>query len=79
MPGVNIRRVGVIYRDFMENSIRTNRIYCRKEHINLISYPISNNKDLDKELEKGLNYLKNKVDALWVLNDSRLINVKFLR
>lgn len=79
MPDIKIRRVGVIYRDFMIESMQTNQMFCLKEHIDLIPYSISDEKDILTELKKGLNNLKHRIDALWVLNDSKLINAELLR
>jgi len=81
MPAVRLQRVGVICRDFMESFVRTNRDYCRKEHIDLIPCVLPSGGNLKDELKKGLDTLgkKEKVDALWVLNDSVLINGELLR
>lgn len=81
MPGANFRNVGAVYRNFMNPFITINTAYCQKEQINLVSLPIPNKGNTAAELKKGLEILvqKKNVDALWVLNDSVLINRELLR
>jgi hypothetical protein len=74
--GVPLENVGVIYRDFMSDVIETNRQYCFKEGINIVSYPLPNEKlDYAYALRKGLKSLlaDHKVKALWVVNDNVLL------
>ncbi len=79
MPEMPIRKVGVVYRTVMESSMHTNQAYCQQERVKLISYPISAKKDIASELKKGLAHLRGKIDALWVLNDSMLVNAQLIR
>jgi hypothetical protein len=74
--GVPLENVGVVYRDFMGDVIETNRQYCRKEGINVISYSLPNEKlDYAYALRKGLKSLlaDQKVKVLWVVNDNVLL------
>jgi hypothetical protein len=78
-----INTVGVINRIFMDSLIIQNREFCEKENIQLISYNIPNENKLfglERKLNKGLHQLleKEKVDALWVLNDNALLNPEYL-
>ena len=81
MPDVQFRKVGVLFRDFMEPSIRINQTYCEKEKIELTGYMISGIGDIASEIKKGLEALckKEKIDALWILNDSVMLNTELLR
>jgi hypothetical protein len=80
MPAVKFRTVGAVYRKFMDPLITINGSYCQKEQIELVKYPIPNKGDTAAELKKGLEILAQKkhVDALWVLNDSVLVNRELL-
>ncbi|MCP4348212.1 MAG: hypothetical protein GY795_22145 [Desulfobacterales bacterium] len=73
-------KVGVVHRDFMRQHIKTNMKYCKKEGIKLITYRISRKSNIESELESGLNKLKKKrINALWVPNDSKIVNAATLR
>ncbi len=76
-----IERVGVIYRDSYTPFIKRHEPYCLKEEIELISYVLPNNPaKLEQGIRSGLKYLmkKAKVDAIWVLNDSKLLQQKYV-
>jgi hypothetical protein len=79
---IPIRTVGVVHREFMNNILVRNRPYCDKEKITLLSYPLPNKKfSFHWALRKGLRQLlaKQKVDALWVLNDNELLTADLVR
>jgi len=72
-----LRRVGVVYRPVMESLVARNRKYCRRLDIKLVGVALPEKTiDLPFTLRTSLRHLlrKEKVDALWVLNDSRLLN-----
>ncbi len=77
---VPLEKVGIIHREFMKNFIIRNREYCLKEDVDLISYEISR-KNYKSGLKKGLTFLtkKKKVDAIWVVTDSKLITSDMLQ
>lgn len=81
MPGVRFRKVGVLFREFMAASVKNNQVFCEKEQITLTAYPIRDTGDIAAEIKKGLESLdkKEKIDALWILNDSAMINAELLR
>jgi ABC-type uncharacterized transport system substrate-binding protein len=80
MPSVPLRKIGVVNREFMEQSVKINRGYCRKENIELVSHLISENETIKTELERALKLLKdNKIDALWVPNDNKIVNASLLK
>ncbi len=73
-------KVGVIHRNFMKQHIRTNREYCTKEGIELVSYRISGRSNIESELKSGFKKLrKSRVNALWVPNDSKIVNAGTLK
>jgi len=74
-------KIGVIHREFMGPLIEMNRIFCEKEKIDLVSYSIPNKGNFKSKIKRGLKklYKNYDIDALWVLNDSRLINKKLMK
>jgi ABC-type uncharacterized transport system substrate-binding protein len=76
----NIKRVGVVHREWMTDFIQTNREFTQAEGIELISIALENkDKNRPKNLRKQLaTLLKNDIDALWVINDNNLLNAKTL-
>jgi len=74
-------KIGVIHREFMGPLIEMNRIYCEKEKIDLVSYSIPNKRNFKSIIKKGLEklYKDHDIDALWVTNDSSLINRKLMK
>ncbi|PCK09141.1 MAG: hypothetical protein COA42_05665 [Alteromonadaceae bacterium] len=74
----DLKRVGVIYRPWMKASIMENAALCQREIIELVGYELpAESKNISKEITKGLKKLRSsKIDALWVVNDSALINRK---
>ncbi len=80
MPSVPLKKIGVVHREFMEQSVKTNRGYCKKEDIELVSRIIPGDGDVGAELEKALNLLRDQnIDALWVTNDNKLVNASLFR
>ncbi len=81
LPSTPFDKIGVVHREFMDYSIGINKKYCLKEGIDIVSYGISNKKrKIRKNLKKGLKKLKRKgIDALWIPNDSMLVNTKLLK
>jgi len=71
-----IKKVGVVYREWMTNLIVENQKYCTPEGIELVSYILPNkDSDMTDKLKNGIEtLLKKGVDALWVVNDNTLLN-----
>lgn len=78
--GKEIKKVGVVHREWMKPIINQNKLYCQSEDISLVSVSIPNNhKKLDSKLKSGIDELdKADVDAIWVLNDNVLLQGKML-
>lgn len=72
---VPVYKVGVVYRKSMKNFYLQNRKYCQIEKIDLKGVEVDDHVSIS-ELRKSLRYLlkKEQIDALWVINDNRLLN-----
>ncbi len=80
MPSVSLKKIGVVHREFMEQSVRINREYCKKENIELVSRLISGNGNVGSDLERALKLLRNQnIDALWIPNDNKFVNARLLK
>ncbi|MBF0102334.1 MAG: hypothetical protein HQK77_15640 [Desulfobacterales bacterium] len=73
--------IAVIHRNFMSTFIEENKKYCANEKIELINFSIPDSDDIESNLKKHLKLIsKNqKIDAIWVPNDSLLINAQLLK
>ena len=72
-----IRSVGVIYRKGWEGFVQMNASFCQTEKVSLVGYAVPDDgNDYASDLQKGLKNLigEKKVDAIWVLNDNKLLN-----
>ncbi len=75
-----IHKVGIVHREFLEKSVRRDAEYCTIEKIELVSYAIPDSGSVKSKLKKGLKFLKKKdVDAIWVTNDSEMLDMKLLK
>ena len=84
LSGVPLRSVGVVYRSAMENYFNAQEKLCQQEDLILMGYridsPPSQPKKLERDIKNGLDYLiRQKIDALWILNDSILLGRDLLR
>lgn len=72
----DLKRVGVVYRSWMEGFVEQNAIYARSEKIELVGHALPNKDgDLAGKLKDGLEDLMDKkVDAFWIINDNALLN-----
>ena len=77
--GSNIKRVGIIHRSNLNNFLDINIPLCKNEGIELKNIEITKNR-VKTELSSALKTLikKDKIDALWIPNDNKLINNKLL-
>lgn len=73
----SINRIGVIYAQWMRPMIEKNEAHCRREGINLVKFEISEKGSVKKELKRAIKQMKKwDIDAMWIPNDSTLINAK---
>lgn len=71
-----VKTLGVVYRDEYHGFIQRQKKYCEREGITIVGFPINKKEEkVGEGIKKGLRYLikKQKVDALWVLNDNVLL------
>jgi hypothetical protein len=71
-----VKRIGVIYRKFMDRYIAAQRDSCAQKGIELVTYAIPNNgPNLDDAYRTTLLTMldADNIDALWVPNDNRLL------
>jgi hypothetical protein len=74
---IPVERVGVVYRAGLREFFQTQKALCAKWEIDLIGYEIpERSQNYSRHIRRGLrNLLKEeKVDALWVINDTALLN-----
>jgi ABC-type uncharacterized transport system substrate-binding protein len=72
-----VKKIGVIYREWMADIIKQNQEFCAAEGIELVGIELENNPDnTTKEVKKALAKLEDSVDALWILNDNALLMSK---
>ena len=72
--GKPIKKLGVVYREWMEDLIEENRRYCEAEGIELVGIKLPNKSgSMTLKIKKALKKLNKKVDALWILNDNALL------
>lgn len=71
-----IKKVGVVYRAWMQDFFDENAAYVQSEEIELIGYKLPNrDDDIADKLKDGLKWLLDKkVDAFWIINDNTLLN-----
>lgn len=67
-----VERVGVVYRRPLAPFMTKQRALAQREQIRVVEAVVSPSPN-DSELKRALRLLKPKVDALWVLNDDRLL------
>ena len=75
--GKPVDRVGVIYREDTREVFERQKEYCAQEQIELVGYYVEDErlKDVTTSVKRGLRQLikKDKVDAMWILNDNLLL------
>jgi len=74
-----VKRVGVLYRQWMKDYIELNAAFCRQEGIELVGVEIPNSISIQK-VKYHLKHLLNKdIDALWVVNDNALLSSRLMQ
>ena len=74
-----VKRVGVLYRQWMKDYIELNAAFCRQEGIELVGVEIPNSISIQK-VKYHLKHLLNKdIAALWVVNDNALLSSRLMQ
>lgn len=80
LPAMTLDKVGVINRECTQTTIAINQKYCQRENIELLAYQIPNKRKIKSKIKKELKRLKKKnIDALWIPNDSYIVNPRLLK
>jgi hypothetical protein len=77
-----VNRIGVIYRKSVSPFIERQQALCEREKLVLVGAEVPDrDENIKRSLRGALNklILEDKVDALWVLNDSVLLNAVAVR
>jgi len=75
-----IKRVGVIYREWMSEQVEINRKLCTFEKIELVTVKLPNKVSFQK-FSYHLKHLldRDDIDALWVVNDNALLSPRVIQ
>ena len=74
-----IRKVGVLYREWMSELIAQNSKFCSQEDIKLVSIEIPNNTTVRQISYHLKHLLHSDIDALWVVNDNGLLQSRTIQ
>src|SRR5690606_5754759 len=77
-----IHKVGVIARPYMADFVRESAAWCERESIRLVSHEIPDGrKNVARAVREGIRRLRDreKVDALWILNDNYFLTAEIIR
>ncbi|MEW6983409.1 ABC transporter substrate binding protein [Colwelliaceae bacterium 6471] len=70
----SVKKIGVVYREWMTDIIAENKRYCLDEGIELVGIKLPNKmNNVSKQVNLALEKLSKEVDAMWVLNDNGLL------
>lgn len=72
-----IERVGVIYRGSLARFVNDQRDLAAREQIAIVGEAVSEDPN-ESEIKAALRTLKQKTDAIWVLNDDHLLTPKLI-
>lgn len=74
-----IRKVGVLYREWMEEYFEANRAFAAEEGFELVGIRLPNRVTFE-QLNYHLRHLvRGGIDALWVINDNALLTERLLQ
>lgn len=77
--GTPVKKVGVIYREWMDDLIEENARYCKAEGIELVPIKLANKEsNVESAIKKALDKFDDSVDAIWILNDNELLTASAL-
>lgn len=73
-----VNNIGIVYRGYpwMKEFIKSNVKYAQLEQVNLKTYEIPTDASAQNIRYHFMKMVKDDIDAVWILNDSYLINMK---
>ncbi|MGM0442571.1 MAG: hypothetical protein ACQEQV_00100 [Fibrobacterota bacterium] len=72
---VDIKKIGIVHRSYLNDFVKENRAFCNSEGIDLATEVVSD----AEEVGDALNSLRKRdIDALWVANDNVLLSQKLI-
>jgi hypothetical protein len=72
-----IERVGVVHRSSLSGFVRRQAVLAGREQTQVVREEVSQNPNAS-EIKRALRRLKQRCDAIWVLNDDRLLTPRLL-
>jgi len=72
-----VERVGVVVRTGLSGFVQRQATLARREQITVVEEPVGVRPN-SSELKRALRRLKQSVDALWILNDDRLLTPQLI-
>jgi hypothetical protein len=72
-----IERVGVVHRSSLDGFVARELELARLEHVSVVRYDVGVDPNLS-EIKYALRRLKQEVDAVWILNDDRLLSPQLI-
>ncbi|MEM9100850.1 MAG: hypothetical protein AAGB12_00895 [Pseudomonadota bacterium] len=77
----SMQKIGVIYREWMKDLIKKNKDFLAQEGFQLVTVSLDNKTSKpEKDIKKAIkNLKKEKIDALWIINDNTLLNGNTLK
>lgn len=72
-----VDRVGVVYRHSLARFVGEQRELAGREKISIVSEEVSEDAN-ESEIKRALRLLKQRVDAVWVLNDDHLLTPQLI-
>jgi hypothetical protein len=76
-----LKKIGIVHREYLNDFLRQNAVYCKREGIDLVSIALPGKSVAYKKLIKNaLSTLsRKKIDALWIPNDVVLLQPDIIR
>jgi putative ABC transport system substrate-binding protein len=74
-----VKKVGVIYRQWMSDFVLQNQIWCQQEEIELVMIELANNTSVSQLKFQLKHLLRKDIDALWVVNDNALLRPRSIQ
>ena len=74
-----VRRIGVLYREWMKDYIKLNEVFCKREGIELVAIEMPNSVTSNNVNYHLRHLLRQNIDVLWVVNDNALFSSQMIQ